>query len=158
MRCCYFVVRVIARSICYFSILFLLGNLFLFCYFYTIYLLQLFSVVSLRRESPTIYPMKFIFCYLSIIFFAFCFCSDATLVQKICSSKVSGKITSSEKNCYDALIVLKNALTSPMRSSARFTLFLLQTVFDTMKQKRGIFLLHGSNFGILVRNIFAPFI
>jgi hypothetical protein len=36
------------------------------------------------------------------------FCSDATLVQKICSNvsgEVSGKITSSEKICYDASIV-----------------------------------------------------
>jgi hypothetical protein len=89
------------------------------------------------------------------------FCSDATLVQKICSDVfgvVSGKIILLEFFCYDASIVKKNSPSPPARSSARSALFCFEPFFVTMKQKWSFFLFHGSNFGILVRNIFAPFI
>jgi hypothetical protein len=75
--------------------------------------------------------------------FAGFFCSNATLVQKICSDisgEVSGKITSPKKNCYDASIVQKkNAPTSPVRSPARSAIFCFEPFFATTKQKRGFF-------------------
>jgi hypothetical protein len=89
------------------------------------------------------------------------FCSDATLVQKICSDiscEISDKITSPEKIATMLQWHKKKCSDVSDEVSGKIRSILLRTFFATTKQKWGFFLLHGSNFEILVRNIFAPFI
>jgi hypothetical protein len=78
------------------------------------------------------------------------FCSDA-------SGEVSGKITSLE-NCSDATLVQKFCSNVSGENSGEIRYVLLRTLFCYNEAKAGFFLLLGSNFGILVRNVFAPFI
>jgi hypothetical protein len=70
------------------------------------------------------------------------FCSNATLVQKICSDvsgEVFGKIALPEENCYDASIVQKICSNVPGEVSGGAVFFCIEPFFATMKQKRDFF-------------------
>jgi hypothetical protein len=71
------------------------------------------------------------------------FCSNATLVQKICSDvsgEVFGKIALPEENCYDSSIVQKICSNVSGEVSGGAVFFCIEPFFATMKQKRGFLL------------------
>jgi hypothetical protein len=129
----------------------LAGNYLLRCYNRIFILLQLrFDFASLEYFfATTIFPVciiKFVGRFHRIFLLRY-YNSTKNLLRRLRRGLWQEILAS--KNLLRASIVQKSAPTTPARSPARSALFCFELFFATMKQKR-LFLLHRSNFGILV--------